>query len=315
MEEWSTASLQTAFWLFADSLRADGKLCDMVIYVRGRRGVMIGYPAHKILLISASKYFKLLFEREDLRSYCHFPHLNEDGVFAVLNIVYGRKVPEDVNLEDAIMAARFLQIDTAIEVLEKLQIQKESRKRDAENRIDVSAFVGKRKAYQEADSQTLNQENYIAPVRLYKNAKLEQKPAISSKQKVSKNNTESYEHKGTGDDDRTTSEEVQSDSNQDSSFCIKQETDIDLTEEDTFTEQYTDSQYNVDDSLNYGSSGDISTDTVPYHQSMQYYDQQMSAPVQSNTDFSQPLGQSNMPHSKQPNATGMGMYQYAFIYI
>ena len=110
--------LQAGYLVCANNLRREAKLCDIILYVQGRMGAMVGYPAHKLLLISASKYFKLLFEREDLRNYCHFPHLSEEGVFAVLDIIYGREIRKETNLEDALMAARFLQVDCAVDTLE-----------------------------------------------------------------------------------------------------------------------------------------------------------------------------------------------------
>ena len=112
--------LQASYLIYANNLRREAKLCDIILYVQGRMGAMVGYPAHKLLLISASKYFRLLFEREDLRNYCHFPHLSEDGVFAVLDIIYGREIRKETNIEDALMAARFLQVDCAVGVLEQL---------------------------------------------------------------------------------------------------------------------------------------------------------------------------------------------------
>ena len=129
MGDWRNAALQAAFWTYANSLRVEAKLCDIVLYVQGRKGAMVGYPAHKLLLISASKYFKLLFEREDLRNFCHFPHLSEDGLFTVLDIVYGREIADSVNLDDALMAARFLQVDCAVEELEAKRTALEAKAR------------------------------------------------------------------------------------------------------------------------------------------------------------------------------------------
>ena len=127
MDNWACAGLNASFWTCAYSLRKEAKLCDIILFVKGRKEAMVGYPAHKILLISASKYFKLLFEREDLRNYCHFPHLSEDGLFTVLDIVYGKDIADDTNFEDALMAARFLQVDSAVEVLEAKKVEKESK--------------------------------------------------------------------------------------------------------------------------------------------------------------------------------------------
>ena len=129
MGDWRNAALQAAFWTYANSLRLEAKLCDIVLYVQGKKGAMVGYPAHKLLLISASKYFKLLFEREDLRNFCHFPHLSEDGLFTVLDIVYGREIADSVNLDDALMAARFLQVDCAVEELEAKRTELEAKAR------------------------------------------------------------------------------------------------------------------------------------------------------------------------------------------
>ena len=127
----SLGFLQASYLMCANNLRREAKLCDIILYVQGRMGAMVGYPAHKLLLISASKYFKLLFEREDLRNYCHFPHLSEEGVFAVLDIIYGREMRKETKLDDALVAARFLQVDCAVEVLEKKREEIENRKETA----------------------------------------------------------------------------------------------------------------------------------------------------------------------------------------
>ena len=119
MGESKTMSLQSGYLVCANNLRREAKLCDIILYVQGRMGAMVGYPAHKLLLISASKYFKLLFEREDLRNYCHFPHLSEEGMFAVLDIIYGRDIRKETDVDDALMVARFLQADCAIDELER----------------------------------------------------------------------------------------------------------------------------------------------------------------------------------------------------
>ena len=125
MGDWANDALQTVFWNCANAMRREAKLCDIVLYVQNRRGFMVGHPAHKLLLISTSKYFKLLFEREDLRNYCHFPHLNEEGLICVLDIIYGREIAADACVDDALMAARFLQVEHAITILEKKHQQKE----------------------------------------------------------------------------------------------------------------------------------------------------------------------------------------------
>ena len=136
MGEWKQSALQDAFWSQANSLRCEAKLCDIILYVMGKKGAMVGYPAHKVILISCSRYFKLLFEREDLRNYCHFPHLTEDGLFAVLDFIYGRNISKDTvdNLDDAMMAARFLQVDSAVEELERKKTEfGTTKKRKLEN--------------------------------------------------------------------------------------------------------------------------------------------------------------------------------------
>ena len=115
------AFLQASYLVFANSLRQEAKLCDIILYVEGRLGTMVGYPAHKLLLISSSKYFKFLFEREELRNYCHFPHLTEDGVLAVLDIVYGRDIRPETDLDNALLAARFMQVESAIDLLTTLK--------------------------------------------------------------------------------------------------------------------------------------------------------------------------------------------------
>ena len=117
----SLGFLQASYLMCANNLRREAKLCDIILYVQGRMGAMVGYPAHKLLLISASKYFKLLFEREDLRNYCHFPHLSEEGMFAVLDIIYGHEIRKETDLNAALMAAMFLQVDCAIDKIEKLK--------------------------------------------------------------------------------------------------------------------------------------------------------------------------------------------------
>ena len=131
MDDWANARICTAFWSCSNTLRKEAKLNDVVLYVKGSKGTMVGHPAHKLLLVSASKYFKRLFEQEDLRNNCHFPHLSEDGLLAVLDIIYGKEVSRDTNLDDAIMAARFLQVDSAVETLEKKKEERKNMKRSA----------------------------------------------------------------------------------------------------------------------------------------------------------------------------------------
>ena len=85
-----------------DFLKGDGwleeyaKLCDIVLYVQGRK------CAYKLLLISASEYFKLLFDQED---FFLFSHLSGDWLFADLNIGYACEIAIDVSLENTLMAA------------------------------------------------------------------------------------------------------------------------------------------------------------------------------------------------------------------
>ena len=121
MEEASArVPLHASFMLCANSLRYEAKLCDIILFVKGKLGAMVGYPAHKLLLISSSKYFKLLFEREDLRTHCHFPHLSEEGVFTVLDLIYGREININAQLDEALTAAKFLQVDYAVDQLEMI---------------------------------------------------------------------------------------------------------------------------------------------------------------------------------------------------
>ena len=111
--------LPPSYLACADRLRREARLCDITLYVPGRTGTMVGYTAHRVMLVAASRYFKHLFEKDELRKTCYLPHLTEDGVSVVLDVVYGRRINSQMNLADALVAARFLQVDGATELLER----------------------------------------------------------------------------------------------------------------------------------------------------------------------------------------------------
>ena len=80
--------------------------------VQGRECAMIGFPAQKLLPISASKYFGLLFDQEHL----FFPHLSEDWLFPVLDIGMSVRLP--IMWVWTTPWQLLLQVDCAMEELE-----------------------------------------------------------------------------------------------------------------------------------------------------------------------------------------------------
>ena len=118
--------LRPSYLACADRLRREARLCDITLYVPGRTGAMVGYTAHRVMLVAASKYFKHLFERDELHKTCYLLHLTEDGLSVVLDVVYGRGINSQMNLADALVAARFLQVDGATELLERNRDQMKS---------------------------------------------------------------------------------------------------------------------------------------------------------------------------------------------
>ena len=101
-ERWVTRGITLPF----TSLQVEAKLCDIVLYLQGRKCAMVVCPAHKLSLIIASKYFGLFFDKEHL----FFPHLSEDWLFPVLDI--------GMSVRLLIRWWRFLQVDCAMEELE-----------------------------------------------------------------------------------------------------------------------------------------------------------------------------------------------------
>ena len=261
MGDWRNAALQAAFWTYANSLRREAKLCDIILYVQGRKGAMVGYPAHKLLLISASKYFKLLFEREDLRNFCHFPHLSEDGLFTVLDIVYGREIADSVNLDDALMAARFLQVDCAVEELEAKRTALEAKARASPKLKKTSSSSMKRKApspvkhvdrkspYLERDSDDdvegsiAKQEPDSISMRIYKNtnnpnaSENDANDSSNNDRTAQDYNDELPENdEGQGMTRDSSSHDPENSQDQDS-IRVKMEPDVDLTMEDADDQQ------------------------------------------------------------------------------
>ena len=254
MGDWGNAALQAAFWTYANSLRREAKLCDIVLYVQGRKGAMVGYPAHKLLLISASKYFKLLFEREDLRNSCHFPHLSEDGLFTVLDIVYGHEVSDSVNIDDALMAARFLQVDCAVEALEQKRVslaQKSSsglagiigsgakhraRERDSDSSSNHPAKMQKLDTSSPSSSQNTDRIVKPAGVRVFRNTKAAQDQHDRDSDHGSTNQPQLYNQDTTFSQHTDYSEgDNQDDSNTGmdnlEDVKVKMEPDVDLTDD------------------------------------------------------------------------------------
>ena len=76
--------------------KSEAKLCDIVLYVQGRK------CAYKLLLISASEYFRLFFDQED---FFLFLHLSEDWLFAVLDIWYACEIADNVSLDNTLLGA------------------------------------------------------------------------------------------------------------------------------------------------------------------------------------------------------------------
>ena len=250
MDETGNITLQASYLVCANNLRREAKLCDIILYVQGRMGAMVGYPAHKLLLISASKYFKLLFEREDLRNYCHFPHLSEEGVFAVLDIIYGREIRKETNLDDALMAARFLQVDCAVDVLERKKTEKVTQARASPERPSQGdRFTGvKRKSdTQHRDSRPEKQRqpstSSSGEVRQFKNFAShgglggeEEEDSPSNQASAYSEEDSSYSYPGGGGGGGSSG--YQDNTGNDQGFNIdlanvKKEADVDLTTEDS----------------------------------------------------------------------------------
>ena len=218
--------LQASYLVCANSLRREAKLCDIILYVQGRMGAMVGYPAHKLLLISASKYFKLLFEREELRNYCHFPHLSEEGVFAVLDIIYGREIRQETNLDDALMAARFLQVDNAVEQLEKKRDdQKASASPPTKRRRSPSGGVSQQnrsRSHSDSPSQR------PAESRVFRNVAAKEEADDVGESETS---NQGYQDQDDQDTDQGSSYQGQG-QDADQLISVKMEPDVDLTMEE-----------------------------------------------------------------------------------
>ena len=232
------SGLQASYLVCANNLRREAKLCDIILYVQGRMGAMVGYPAHKLLLISASKYFKLLFEREDLRNYCHFPHLSEEGVFAVLDIIYGREIRKETNLDDALMAARFLQVDCAIDELEKKKVSASNTKSNSDSSTSHNKSPMKRRRSNSGGSRPVKRQETTANSS-QDSSYGSQDPQINKNTKIEDDEESNADESSMLDQDdsqlsntenNTYTDDQQDDENE-QPITVKLEPDVDLTED------------------------------------------------------------------------------------
>lgn len=99
-------------------LRSDRKMCDVVLETDG-----VSFPCHRALLASSSEYFWALFGDttvERLASSISLPALTPEGLDAILNFLYsGWLSVSPATLPDALEAARYLQVETAVSICER----------------------------------------------------------------------------------------------------------------------------------------------------------------------------------------------------
>ena len=133
MQSWLNCSLQTSFWHLVSKLRNEAQMCDIILYVPGKHGCMVGYPAHRLVLINASKYFKTLLKKEPSLTCCHLPNLTEDSLSCLLDLMYGEDMPADADVDEVLHAVNELQVDSISELLKRKATENATMSNEEEN--------------------------------------------------------------------------------------------------------------------------------------------------------------------------------------
>ena len=81
------------FWRELNHLRQNGTMCDVTLAAISRdSGDMVKFHAHKLILTTASNYFKQLFTSNGNTSALLFPNITPEGLKGVLDYIYGEPV-------------------------------------------------------------------------------------------------------------------------------------------------------------------------------------------------------------------------------
>ncbi|CAH1780328.1 unnamed protein product [Owenia fusiformis] len=81
------------FWGIMNSLRVNGRLCDILLSVTGDDGSDIEYPAHKVILAASSRYFATNMDVLATLT-MHKLDISELGLKAALDIIYRQDIPK-----------------------------------------------------------------------------------------------------------------------------------------------------------------------------------------------------------------------------
>ncbi|XP_063792328.1 kelch-like protein 9 [Pseudophryne corroboree] len=92
--------------------RSQGDLCDVTLEAEG-----LLFPAHKVILASASSYCKLLFADSKHGDPIRFNDISAKGLRNVLDFIYSNKLPLSLsNIEDTLKAAEVLLVREAVKL-------------------------------------------------------------------------------------------------------------------------------------------------------------------------------------------------------
>ncbi|XP_013414282.1 uncharacterized protein LOC106176439 isoform X2 [Lingula anatina] len=113
-------------------LREDGLLCDMTLRTKTDNSPASTFKTHKVLLVTFSEYFGTLLKMGILANDYLFPDLTSEGLSAVLNFIYGKKLSlREENIVEISNAANRLIVHSAISICNEFrkQTKKEDEKR------------------------------------------------------------------------------------------------------------------------------------------------------------------------------------------
>ncbi|XP_061823801.1 kelch-like protein 7 [Nerophis lumbriciformis] len=118
-----------------NNLRKQGTLCDVCLVVQRKQ-----FPAHRIVLAAASKFFRLMFTTSMLESKSYEVELSSvdpDIIELLLEFIYTSQVPADINKVQSLLdVAKQYQITCLKQVCaEVLKKRTAARKRSGDGKV------------------------------------------------------------------------------------------------------------------------------------------------------------------------------------
>ena len=90
LEFWATHPANNEYWQTMNSLRQRRVLCDITLHIKDKgSGATYSFPAHKIVLISASVYFQHQFDNGFLSDHFILDHQDKESLKFMLDLIYG----------------------------------------------------------------------------------------------------------------------------------------------------------------------------------------------------------------------------------